>query len=198
MTDAMVVPAGMPTPLMGCPTNTPVTVDTVVRIGLPAVVMPVAAATKLVMVAFADIVMVLGLALIPVMVVPAGMPVPLIGCPTSTPARFDTALTVGLRAVTTPVGTTVLEAVATAEIVIVLEVTPVMTVLVGMLVPVMICPIASPVVFDTVPIVLLVEVTTPAALALVPLATAITAALAGIPAPCTIWPTAGKTVPSTP
>jgi hypothetical protein len=199
LTDTMVVPAGMPTPLMGCPTNTPVTVDTVVRIGLPAVVMPVAAATRLVAVAFADIVMLYGATVFTdTMVVPAGMPVPVMGCPTSTPARFETAPTIGLRAVTTPVGATVLEAVAAAEIVIALDVTPVMTVLAGMPVPVMTCPIASPVVVDTVPIVLLAEVTTPVGVALVPPATAMIAALVGIPAPCTIWPTEGKIVPSIP
>jgi len=76
---SMVVPAGIPVPVMGCPTRNPVMVDPViVATALPEVRLPVREATKLDAVAFALIVRVLPRVLEPtaVMVVLAGMLVP--------------------------------------------------------------------------------------------------------------------------
>jgi hypothetical protein len=48
--------AGMPVPVRACPTANPVTVDTLVRVGLPLVVTPVNVTGARVAVAFCDIV----------------------------------------------------------------------------------------------------------------------------------------------
>jgi len=89
--------AGMPTPVRGCPTASPVVLDTGVRVVLPLVRMPTNEIEP-VAVAFADIVIVVPLAA--AMVVLAGMAprtCPAIavvdvvmGCPTTNPETLDT------------------------------------------------------------------------------------------------------------
>ena len=93
----IVVPEGMPAPLMTCPVASPAVLDTGVRVLLPLVTMPVIV-TEPVAVAACDMVIVVPLAA--VMVVPAGMTprtCPAIavvdvvmGCPTVKPETLDT------------------------------------------------------------------------------------------------------------
>ena len=75
----------------------------------------------------ADIVIVSGLALLlltAAMVVPVGMPVPVIGCPTSSPLTLETPEMTVLPLVRMPVGVTWLEVEAPAVPLIVIELAP--------------------------------------------------------------------------
>jgi hypothetical protein len=193
LVDTMVVPAGMPVPVMGCPVISPVRLETDVIVSLPLVTTPVGL-TTLEAVAFADMVIVFPLAA--EMVVPDGIPVPVIGCPTTTPVKLDTFATVGLPEVTMPVGATVVEAEALFEMVSVLLPTAVMYVLAGMLVPVMGCPTANPETLDMVFRVVLPETRIPVIALLAVFVTAVTAAAApaGMPTPDRMLPTAGAFV----
>jgi len=102
----MVVPLGMPTPLMTCPVASPAVLDTGVRVVLPLLTMPVIA-TEPVAAAACDMVIVVPLAA--VMVVPAGMTPrtcpttavvdDVMGCPTTNPETLDTPVMEVLPAV---------------------------------------------------------------------------------------------------
>ena len=122
---------------MGCPSNIrPVFgPPRAVTTALPDVRLPVSEAVKLVAVAGFDIVMVLPLVLEPtaVMVVLAGMPVPLpvMICPRTTEPMLDTEVRMGLPETVRPVAVAVLEEVAFALMVTVVTPTFVMTVLVA-------------------------------------------------------------------
>ncbi len=158
--DAIVAPTGIPVPAMSCPTANPATLDTAVRTALPEVAIPVnrTVCAGVEAVAFADIV--IELAVTAVMLVPAAIPVPVIGWPMITPAILETPETVGLPAVRLPVVTTWLVNVAGAEIVMV--VVPIGLSIVapdGMPVPVITCPTMSPLTLDRPVIVALPEVT---------------------------------------
>lgn len=139
-----VVPAGMPVPVMGCPVMTPAvpaaSAPASVTTELPAVRLPLREATTLEAVAGTLIVMVLPLVVeeVAVMVVPAGMPVPLpvMVCPRTTELMLDTVLMMLLPETVIPVAVAVLFAVAFALMVTVVTPTFVMTVLVGIPVPV--------------------------------------------------------------
>jgi hypothetical protein len=147
--DVMVVAVelGMPLPVMVCPTANPVMLDTDVRLALPLVVVAVNEGPRVMVtpvpaaVAPGDIV--IEEPLIAVMVVPAAMPVPVMGCPTTNaggndvPAVFDTFVMIGLPAVTIPTTLTrdPVEAVAFFDSVIEVGPIVVMVVLAGMPVP---------------------------------------------------------------
>jgi hypothetical protein len=158
----MVVPTATPTPVVrGCPTTNPVVVlGTFVMFALPLVTMPLNV-TMLVVgleaVAFADNVRLLPMF---VMVVPVGMPVPLTTCPDATPEVLPTGVMVGLPLLRTPVNVTKGVDVAFADIVIVvpLAATIVVAGLVGMPLPVMVCPTISPEMLETPVMVELPEV----------------------------------------
>ena len=102
----MVVPEGMPAPLMTCRVASPVVLVTGVRVVLPLVTMPVIV-TVPVAAAACDMVIVVPLAA--VMVVPAGMTPrtcpetavvdDVMGCPTTNPVRLDTPVMEVLPAV---------------------------------------------------------------------------------------------------
>lgn len=150
------------------------------------------------------------------MVVPVGMPVPEMACPTITPARLVTFVMRGLLAVTVPVGVTVLLAVGFADILTVMfgavpVIPPVAMVVPGvMFAPVRGCPTASPVLLATRVMFGLPEVRMPlnvvwvgnALLAvaaadiviLVPMAVMVVAGLAGMPTPVRGCPTASPVV----
>jgi hypothetical protein len=146
---------GMPdAPTSGCPTTRPAVVDTLMSTGLPETWSHKNEATGVVAVAAFDIVTVNGAA-VPstVMTVPAGMPVPEMGCPTTRPDTLPPAETCTFvsrllpdvaralnmmgqtKFVAVVIVTAVPAAVAFADIVTVLEPTAVMTVLAGMPVP---------------------------------------------------------------
>src|SRR5208283_1325234 len=138
---------GMPAPVMGCPTITPVRLVTFVIILLPEVTVPLGV-TVLLAVAFADITTVVPLGA-DLMVVPTGMPGPVRGCPTANPAMLDTRVMFALPEVTMPLNEVWvengLEAVAFADIVIL---APMVVMVVGVAVgmspeaAVMGCPVA--------------------------------------------------------
>jgi hypothetical protein len=105
----MMVPGTILLPEIVCPTARLVVGDTEVRLVLPLVTVPVIAATTirvsavvLLPVAGADRVTVLPL--IPAMVVPAGMKLPAMDCPTANPVVDDTEVTLVLPLVTMPAG----------------------------------------------------------------------------------------------
>jgi hypothetical protein len=102
----MVVPVGMPAPVMTCPAASPAVLDTGVRVVLPLLTMPVIA-TEPVAAAACDMVIVVPL--VAVMVVPAGMTPrtcpgtavvdDVMGCPTINPEMLDTPVMVLVLAV---------------------------------------------------------------------------------------------------
>jgi hypothetical protein len=105
----MMVPGTMLLPEIVCPTAKLATEDSEVMLVLPLVTVPVIAATTirvsavvLLPVAGADRVTVLPL--IPAMVVPAGMKLPEMNCPTANPVVDDTEVTLVLPLVTMPAG----------------------------------------------------------------------------------------------
>src|ERR1039457_3976002 len=109
LTAVIFVPDGRLVPAIVCPTARLVVGDTEVRLVLPLVTVPVIAATTirvsavvLLPVAGADKVTVLPL--IAAMVVPAGMKLPVMDCPTANPVVDDTEVTLALPLVTMPVG----------------------------------------------------------------------------------------------
>jgi hypothetical protein len=204
-TATMVVLAGMPAPVMVCPGSSPrtpappVTADTNVMRVLPRVVVPVNA-KMLLAVAFAVIVMVKleepfgpPVAVPPVVrtVAVPRMPVPLTVWPFATPLRLDTDVMMGLPLVTMPVGATVLEAEAAADIVMVLAAgfTEITIVCAGMLVPVMGCPGTTPATLDTVLRVVLPLTATAVGVRLGRTLTAVMTAPDGIPIPDMASPT---------
>jgi hypothetical protein len=170
--DEMTVLAGMPVPVRPCPAANPVTLDTLVRVGLPLVVMPVnetgaertcptARLALLVMVtavlteavAFADIVIVVPL--IAMMAVLAGMPAPVRTCPIANPVRLDTLVSVGLPEVVMAVNEALIDTFvreALPEVVMPVNET------VG---PVMTCPTVTPARLVTFVMTLLPAVTVP-------------------------------------
>jgi len=145
----------MPVPVRPCPTANPVTLDTLVRIGLALVVMPVnetgaertcptarlallvmVSAVEMEAVAFADIVIVVPL--IAMMAVLAGMPAPVRTCPIANPVRLDTLVREGLPEVVMAVNEVVLDT-------FVREVLPEVVMAVNETVgPVMTCPTTTP------------------------------------------------------
>jgi len=181
--EAIVVPVGMLLPVMTWPTTTELRLDTEVIAVLPDVRIPVTVAELGAVAAF-DSTMVEPLD--EATVVPDAIPVPLIVCPLTTPARLDTPVTFALPEVTKPVTVMVLLAVAALDIVIVLEVNDETVVLAAMPVPVMACPATSPAVLNTPEIVLLPVVTKPVMELLVVLAMVLPA---GMPVPVMGCPT---------
>src|ERR1035437_2160057 len=144
----MVVPAGMPGPVMICPTTSPETLDTDVTTLLLKVRTPVGVTTG-VEVAGKDMVTVDVVAPTTVILAPVAMPVPVTACPTIRPLTLETFAMMLLPLVTMPVkeklpDNVVVVAVAGAEIVTVLPATATMVVLAGMPAPVMVCPGSSP------------------------------------------------------
>ena len=168
--DAMVAPLGIPVPLSVCPTANPLMLEAEVMLAEPDVVMPVNAvalvavatadmvtavvdgqvtfsAVVMVAVAFADIVTVAALALMAVMVVPLGIPVPVTDCPTDRPMKLDTVVRTLLPEVVKAVKMTL----PTEE----------MVVLNAMPAPVRRAPATSPERLDTPVMTVLPEVVTP-------------------------------------
>lgn len=194
--DEMVAPDGMPVPaaaVMGCPAMSPVVLDTLEMVLLPEERIPDT------MLALPE----------PVTVVPAGIPVPEMGCPTTYPVMVgDVMVMFWLPAVTLPVKeATKLEAVAGALIVMVLPVlvdeVAVTVVLAGMLVPVIVVPAMTELTLDTVLRMLLPETVTAVAVAvldavafalivMVVTPTWVMTVLFGMPVPVTGCPTAAK------
>jgi hypothetical protein len=160
----MVVPAGMPAPVMVCPLVTPVRLNTEVMLELPAVTMP-KNVEELVVVAAFDITMVL-MPLVEAMVVPVGMPVPEMAWPANTPVRLDTPVMDVLPEATKPVSAALLFAVAAFDITMVaLGALPLVEATVvpdAMPVPEMGWPACTPLRFATPVIFKLPEVTMPA------------------------------------
>lgn len=132
---ATVVPAGMLAPVIGCPTVTPVRLDTEVTTALPLVTIPVGV-TTLVDVAGTDMVIVPAVLLVAMIVAPAGTFVPVIACPIMVPVTLDTDVMTALPLVTKPVGVTTVEAVAGVEIVTTPAEIPVIVASAGIFVPV--------------------------------------------------------------
>jgi hypothetical protein len=158
----MVVPTAMPTPAVrGCPTTNPVVVlATFVMFALPLVTMPLNVTMFVVGLeaeAGPDNVRLLPMF---VMVVPAVMPVPVTTCPVATPEVLPTGVMVELPLLRTPVNVTKGVALAACDIVIVvpLAATIVVAGLVGMPLPVMVCPTISPEMLETPVMVELPEV----------------------------------------
>jgi hypothetical protein len=189
------VPSGIPAPEIGCPTATPVVLETAEMLLPPEVTRPVGCATiavEVLAVAGFDSVIVFGPLLVAATVVPAGMPAPVMTCPISPaagfvmPLRLDTDVMTLLPETRTPVGATVLVAVAGDEIVIVSgfaeeELTAVTVEFAGMPEPVMACPTATPLMLDTPEITLLPLVMTPVgAMVLVALAPVVTPGAANV------------------
>lgn len=175
--NVMVVLAGMPGPMMGCPTTRPdnelplIAVTTFVSWLLPAVVMALNVIVAGVRLAAFDIVIEAGVApaagMSAVMVVLAGMPVvPVRACPTIIPLKLCTFAMVLLPEVMAPVVETVLLALAAVTIVTVAAV-ELATKLAMVFPPAMPtpevrgCPTTNPDVFDTFVMVLLPVVTMP-------------------------------------
>ena len=170
----MMVPGTMLLPEIVCPTAKLATEDSEVMLVLPLVTVPVIAATTirvsavvLLPVAGADRVTVLPL--IPAMVVPAGMKLPEMNCPTANPVVDDTEVTLVLPLVTMPAGkglTTVAGGDSVmAEVPELIEPTIVPAGMVTWLIPRPVaaigCPTAMPVRLDTAVIVLLPAVRVP-------------------------------------
>jgi hypothetical protein len=93
----IVVLAGTPGPVMGCPTTSPVVLETLLMMALPTYVNPVNVAT-LDAVAFAD--KATEFELKELIVVPAGIPAPVTVCPATTPLNVPLGATTLLPAVT--------------------------------------------------------------------------------------------------
>jgi len=116
--ETTVVPVGMPVPERTWPFITEVRLDTPVMDVLPEVTMPVTVPVLVAVAAF-EITMVEVAGVNETTVVEDGMPVPVMVWPVTTPVKLDTDVMFRLPEVTTPVGVTVLFAVALDGVIVI-------------------------------------------------------------------------------
>jgi len=188
--ETMVVPVGMPVPVMVRPFTTLARLDAPVIVVLPAVTRPESVAELLALAAF-DITTVVPLD--EAMVVPDWMPVPERARPFDSPLRLATPVMFALPVVTWPVNVPVLLPLAANDSVMVVPAAEAMVVPDAMPVPEMGCPGVSPAMLDTLVMDLLPVVTMPV---IVPEPVPRTVVPVGMPAPVMGCPTRSPAVPA--